>query len=304
MSEDGYRIAYFSAEIGLTASLPTYSGGLGILAGDHIKAAADARVPMCAVTLLYKEGYCRQRVDEEGVQTETFPRFDPNPFLEELPVPISLTLQGRKVRIRAWKYLHTGISGHEVPVFLLDSDVEDNEPEDRIITLRLYSGDKDHRILQESILGFGGLRLLEELGMTEIETYHMNEGHSSFVTLGLLEKFGDDANEVRRRCVFTTHTTVPAGHDHYAIERCKSLLDDLVPDDLPLPEMVKNSRLHMTELGLYFSRAQRRLAPSRPGGSGDVSAVQNSVHHQRCVSRRVDGKGTPGAVRRQDSRLA
>jgi len=178
VSEDGYRIAYFSAEIGLTASLPTYSGGLGILAGDHIKAAADARVPMCAVTLLYKEGYCRQRVDEEGVQTETFPRFDPNPFLEELPVPISLTLQGRKVRIRAWKYLHTGISGHEVPVFLLDSDVEDNEPEDRIITLRLYSGDKDHRILQESILGFGGLRLLEELGMTEIETYHMNEGHS------------------------------------------------------------------------------------------------------------------------------
>lgn len=256
MNEMGsYRIAYFSAEIGLTASLPTYSGGLGILAGDHIKASADAGLPLCAVTLLYKEGYCRQRVDEEGVQTETYPKFDPNPLLDELPVSFSLELEGREVRIRAWKYVHTGLTGHKIPVFLLDTDVEGNSPDDRVITLRLYSGDKNYRLLQEAILGFGGLRLLEELGISDIDTYHMNEGHCSFLTLGLLKKFNGEQEEVRRRCVFTTHTSVPAGHDHYDFERCKRLLDDMVPDGLPLPEMVRNSRLHMTELGLFFSRA-------------------------------------------------
>lgn len=250
-----YQIAYFSAEIGLTASLPTYSGGLGILAGDHIKAAADAGLSLCAVSLLYKEGYCRQRVDEEGVQTETYPRFDPSPLLEALPVAFTLPLRGREVRIGAWKYVYSGLSGHEVPVFLLDSDVEGNGPEDRGITLRLYSGDKNHRILQEAILGFGGLKLLEELGITGVETYHMNEGHCAFLTLGLLKKFHGDEDEVRKRCVFTTHTSVPAGHDHYAVDRCRALLDDLVPDDLPLSEMARNRRLHMTELGLYFSRS-------------------------------------------------
>ncbi|MEE9167124.1 MAG: alpha-glucan family phosphorylase [Candidatus Neomarinimicrobiota bacterium] len=250
-----YKIAYFSAEMGLTSSLPTYSGGLGILAGDQIKAAADVELPLCAVTLLYKEGYCRQRVDEEGVQTETYPRFDPDPLLEKLPVKFTLLLRNRNVWIQAWLYVHRGLTGHEVPIFLLDSDVEENDPEDRVITLRLYSGDKNHRILQEAILGLGGIRLLEDLGIADVDTFHMNEGHCSLLTLALHRKFNGDEDEVRRRCVFTTHTSMPAGHDHYSVERCNSLLGSLIPDNLPLPEMVKNGRLHMTELGLYFSRA-------------------------------------------------
>jgi len=202
---------------------------------------------------LYKEGYCRQRVDEEGQQTETYPRFDPDPLLKELPVNLTLSLEGREVSIRAWEYRHKGLTGHEIPVFLLDTDIDSNNHEDRMITLRLYSGDKNHRILQEAILGFGGVKLLEDLGITEIETYHMNEGYCSFVTLQLLKKFGN-IEEVRKRCIFTTHTSISAGHDHYSLERCRNLLDSLIPDSLPLPEIVKNDRLHMTELGLYFSR--------------------------------------------------
>ena len=280
-----YRIAYFSPEIGLTASLPTYSGGLGILSGDHIKAAADAGLPICAVTLLYKEGYCRQRVDEEGNQTETYPMFDPSPMLKRLSVKFSLPLRGREVWIQAWEYVQKGHTGHEVPVFLMDTDVEDNSDEDRIITLRLYSGDKDHRILQEAILGLGGIRLLEALGITGVETYHMNEGHSSFVTLQLLQKFGGNRDEVRRRCTFTTHTPNLEGHDHFSFERCKGLLDGLLPRDLNLPSMVKNDRLHMTELGLHFSRSANAVSELHGKTARQMFPefhlrhITNGVHH-------------------------
>lgn len=291
MTPSSYKIAYFSAEIGLTASLPTYSGGLGVLAGDHIKAAADAELPLCAVSLLYKEGYCRQRVDEEGVQTETYPRFDPKPLLKKIPIVLDLPLRGRRVKIHAWQYIHKGITGHEIPVFLLDTDVKENIHKDRIITLRLYSGDKNHRILQEAILGFGGVRLLEEIGISHIETYHMNEGHSSFLVLELLRKFSGDESAVRKRCLFTTHTPVEAGHDHFSLERCKVLLDGLIPNDLPLPAMVKNDRLHMTELGLYFSRAANgvsqlhREVTSRMFPQFKIGHVTNGVYHPGWVGK-------------------
>lgn len=287
----GYKIAYFAAEIGLTASLPTYSGGLGILCGDTIKAAADERLPLCAISLLYKRGYCRQRVDEEGHQTETYPMFDPNPLLKKLPAKFSLPLRQREVWVQAWEYTHRGLTGHEVPVFLLDTDVEENSHEDRIITLRLYSGDKNHRILQEAILGFGGVRLLKKLGITEIETYHMNEGHCSFLTLELLKDSEGNEEEVRRRCIFTTHTPNSAGHDHFSLERCHALLDSLIPRDLQLPSMVKNDRLHMTELGLHFSRSANgvsrlhgRVAQAMFPGSR-VGHITNGVYHVGWVGK-------------------
>ncbi|NOZ04284.1 MAG: alpha-glucan family phosphorylase [FCB group bacterium] len=279
------KIAYFSAEIGISSSLPTYSGGLGVLAGDHIKAAADAGLSMCAVTLLYKEGYFKQRVDEEGNQTETYPRFDPDPLLKRLPVTFTLRLRERDVWIQAYEYRYKGLNDHEIPIYFLDTDVEHNFYDDRQITLRLYSGDKDHRILQEAILGFGGIRLLEQLDLMDIETYHMNEGHCSFLVLGLLERFNGNEEEVRKRCHFTTHTPVPAGHDHFSMERCKKLLHGLLPEDLKLPSIVQNSRLHMTELGLYYSRSANGVSKlhgiiaQNQFPDFKIGAITNGVYH-------------------------
>lgn len=285
------KIAYFSAEIGISTSLPTYSGGLGVLAGDHLKSAADAELPMCGITLLYREGYFKQRIDELGVQSETYPRFDPHPLLEKLPIKLTLPLRGREVKIQVYEYEYRGITGHKLPIYFLDTDFEDNEPEDRIITLRLYSGDKDHRVLQEAILGFGGIRLLEKLGLTDIETYHMNEGHCSFLTLELLRKFNGNKEEVRKRCHFTTHTPVPAGHDHFAFERCNALIPDLLDGSLELPSMVSGKRLHMTELGLYFSRSANGVSELHGQVAREqfpwakIGHVTNGVYHPYWVGK-------------------
>ena len=165
MDKKNTTIAYFSAEIGISASLPTYSGGLGVLAGDHIKAAADAEIPMVGITLLYKEGYFKQRVDEDGKQTETYPRFDPEPLLKQIPEKFCLRLRERDVWVEAYKLMYKGETGHEIPIYFLDTDLPENFNDDRIISLRLYSGDKDHRILQEAILGFGGIKLLDILNL-------------------------------------------------------------------------------------------------------------------------------------------
>lgn len=285
MADTNYKIAYFSAEIGISASLPTYGGGLGVLAGDHIKAAADANLPMCAVTLLYKEGYFRQRVDRDGNQTESYPRFDPDPLLKKLSVKFTLPLRGRNVWINAWKYSHMGLNGHTVPIFLLDTDVDENLPEDREITLRLYSGDKDNRILQEAVLGFGGIKLLEMLGINDIEIYHMNEGHSALITLELFRKFKGNKEELQKRCHFTTHTPVPAGHDHFSMDRLRGLLDSLIPDNLELPSIINSNRFHMTELGLYFSRSANgvsqlhRIVAQSQFPDFKIGHINNGVYH-------------------------
>jgi len=285
------RIAYFSAEIGISASLPTYSGGLGVLAGDHIKAAADAELPMCAVTLLYKEGYFQQRLDTRGFQTETYTRFDPEPLLVREKPLFTLRLRERNVWVQAYRYDYTGITGHTIPLYFLDTDLDENFDDDRIITMRLYSGDKNHRILQEAVLGFGGMKLLNALGYSGIETFHMNEGHCSFLTLDLYERFNHDRKHVQSRCHFTTHTPVPAGHDHFNLDRCAKLLYGLLPMDLGLPSMVQNSRMHMTELGLYFSRSANGV--SRLHGEVaqqqfpefKIDYITNGVYHPYWVGR-------------------
>jgi starch phosphorylase len=285
------KIAYFSAEIGVSPSLHTYSGGLGILAGDHIKAAADQELDLVAITLLYKEGYFKQRMDEDGNQTEAYPRFSPNPLLEKLDQQVSIPLRGREVKLDIWKYEFIAYHGNTVPVYLLDSDVEGNHPEDRTITLRLYSGDKDHRILQEAILGFGGVRALRAMGYKDFDTYHMNEGHCAFLTLELLKEFNGDEAEVRKRCVFTTHTPVPAGHDHFGYPRVNKLLGELIPADLQLPSMVMNSRVHMTELGLYYSRAANGVSELHGHIARDqfpqfnIGHITNGVFHRYWVGK-------------------
>ena len=280
-----YDIAYFSAEIGISSSLPTYSGGLGVLAGDHIKASGDIDLNMCAVTLLYREGYFKQRIDEEGNQSETYPRFDPYPLLKKLDVKFTLRLRARDVWIQVYRFDYIGHGGHAVPIYFLDTDVEENCEDDRIISLRLYSGNKDHRILQEAILGFGGARLLDELGQKTIKKYHMNEGHCSFLVLNLLEKFNNDIEKVKSLCHFTTHTPVPAGHDHFAENRVKKLLRGLLPEKLELPSLVNNGRLHMTELGLYFSGTANGVSQLHGDVAqgqfpwSNINFITNGVHH-------------------------
>ena len=285
MMEQQYDIAYFSAEIGISSSLPTYSGGLGILAGDHIKASGDIGLNMCAITLLYREGYFKQRIDEEGIQTETYPRFDPYPLLKKLDVRFTLRLRARDVWIQVYRFDYVGHGGHAVPIYFLDTDVEENIKDDRIISQRLYSGNKDHRILQEAILGFGGTKLLDELGQNDIKKYHMNEGHCSFLVLHLLEKFNGDMKKVKSLCHFTTHTPVPAGHDHFSENRVKKLLRGLLPEDLKLPSLVQNGRLHMTELGLYFSGTANGVSALHGDVAQDqfpwsnIDFITNGVHH-------------------------
>ena len=285
MMEQQYDIAYFSAEIGISSSLPTYSGGLGVLAGDHIKASGDIGLNMCAITLLYREGYFKQRIDEDGIQTETYPRFDPYPLLKKLDVRFILRLRARDVWIQVYRFDYVGHGGHAVPIYFLDTDVEENIKDDRIISQRLYSGNKDHRILQEAILGFGGTKLLDELGQNDIKKYHMNEGHCSFLVLHLLEKFNGDMKKVKSLCHFTTHTPVPAGHDHFSENRVKKLLRGLLPEDLKLPSLVQNGRLHMTELGLYFSRTANGVSALHGDVAQDqfpwsnIDFITNGVHH-------------------------
>ena len=227
-------IAYFSMEIAVEAGMPTYAGGLGVLAGDTIRAAADAGLPLVAVTLLHHKGYFHQRFDDRGMQVEEPVRWSVDDFVSELPTRIQLTLQGRAVSVRSWRREVSGIGGGVVPVYFLDCDVPENEPEDRSITDHLYGGDGRYRLLQEAVLGMGGVRMLRALGYDRIERYHMNEGHSSLLVLELLEEHlsdrkgsqpsQEDLAAVRERCVFTTHTPVPAGHDQFSRKLAEEVL--------------------------------------------------------------------------------
>ena len=283
------QIAYFSAEIGISSNLPTYSGGLGVLAGDHIKSAADLGINMIAISLLYKEGYFKQIIDQEGKQKEVYPKFIPEPLLTQLDQIFSIELNGKEIYIKASIYNHTSINGNKIPIYFLDTDIPENDSETREITLRLYSGDNKHRIFQEAVLGFGGMKLLDVLGENKIVKYHMNEGHCSFLVLDLLKKFNDDVEKVRSKCHFTTHTPVPAGHDQFEFKLVKEILGDLVSKELPLPSMQHN-KFHMTELGLYFSNSANGVSKLH----GDVAQKQfpwknigyvtNGVHHYTWVS--------------------
>jgi glycogen phosphorylase len=221
-------IAYFSMEIVLDPRMPTYAGGLGVLAGDTIRSAADLEIPMLAVSLLQRKGYFRQQLDANGWQTEQPDEWPVEQFLEERPERVSVRIEGRNVAVRAWLFRVKGLGGYEVPVYLLDTDLEENSDADRRITDSLYGGDQRYRLTQEVVLGVGGVRILGALGHRAIERYHMNEGHASLLTLELLNeearKAGrtscthDDIEAVRQKCIFTTHTPVPAGQDHFPVD--------------------------------------------------------------------------------------
>jgi TctA family transporter len=210
------NVAYFSMEIGIDSSMPTYSGGLGILAGDTLRAAADLGLPVVGVTLLHRKGYFRQRLDAAGNQFELPATWNFEEVLEPMVPRVAVFIEERVVQVRAWRCLVRGVFGHTVPVYFLDTALEQNSEWDRSLTDALSEGDAHHRLCQEVVLGMGGVAMLQALSYKNVSTYHMNEGHAAFLTLGLLEREaarGDlnlvtdaDREAVRQRCVFTTRT--------------------------------------------------------------------------------------------------
>jgi starch phosphorylase len=287
-------IAYFSMEAGLSPAMPTYSGGLGVLSGDTLRAAADLGVPMVGVTLLYRKGYFRQHLDAQGRQTETPVAWRPEDFLEPLDIRVRISLEGQAVAIRPWLYTVRGTHGDTIPVFLLDTCVPENAPEHQDLTDHLYGGDPRYRLCQEAVLGLGGVALLKTLGYREIATYHMNEGHSSLLALALLEDATQgrgaanatpaEIEAVRRRCVFTTHTPVPAGHDQFPLSLAEAVLGREFVAAIEASDCCLDGTLNMTYLGLFFSRYVNGVAlrhgeisqgmyPGYP-----ISSITNGVH--------------------------
>lgn len=295
------KIAYFSMEIGIDENIPTYSGGLGILAGDTIKSCADLNVPVVGVTLLSENGYFYQKIDENGNQIELPIQFAVPNFLELLPTITSVKIEDRGVKIRAWYYRYKGVSNYIIPVFFLDSNIEGNADWDRELTKHLYGGDDKYRLAQEMILGIGGVKMLQALGYTTIDRYHMNEGHAALGTLELYNQL-NDVEKVRQQCVFTTHTPVAAGHDQFDLSYAKPMLGNMLPEFI-LDDITFENKLNMTRLALFFSHyvngvAKKHGEVSRmmfPGYS--IESITNGVHSPTWVSepfQRLFDKHMPG----------
>jgi starch phosphorylase len=287
------RVAYFSMEICLEQGIPTYSGGLGVLAGDTLRSAADLHVPMVAVTLLHRKGYFEQHLDEHGNQTEKPVLWHPEHVLEPVGPKVTVQIAGRRVRIRAWKYEVTGINHHTVPVYLLDTALPENSEWDQALTDYLYGGDTYYRLCQEIVLGMGGSALLQLLGYDDM-VYHINEGHAALLTLTLLERqvagrahwdvTESDLEAVRHQCVFTTHTPVPAGHDKFPLDMVGEVLGAEHTELLRAAGCVDDASLNMTYLALRLSRfvngvamrhreVSQEMFPTHP-----IDSITNGVH--------------------------
>ena len=286
-------IAYFSMDVAVDSKIPTYSGGLGVLAGDMLRSAADLEIPMVAVSLIHRKGYFEQRLDSHGNQLESPAKWSPENHLKSLSDRISLTIQGREVQIRAWQYDFSGITGHVVPLFFLDTDLPDNDSTDRGLTDFLFGGDERYRLCQEAILGFGGVAMLRQLDYRDIRIFHMNEGHSALATLALMEEQAGNRAEshfskieveaVRRQCAFTTHTPVPAGHDRFPADLVYAVLGNSRASALVQLQLMDGS-LNMTELALRLSgfvngvsmrhgEVSRAMFPNY-----NIEAITNGVH--------------------------
>ncbi len=273
------QVAYFSMEVAIDPRIPTYSGGLGVLAGDNLRSCADLHVPIMGLTLLSRKGYFFQKLDSEGNQMEE-PTNWPIDIMDLLPVKISLPLNSREVAVQPWKYIVKGVN-HEVPIFLLDTDLEENDPGDRELTSYLYGGDDRYRLSQEAILGIGGVKILKAMGYKPTR-YHINEGHAA---LSIIEVFKElnDLSEVNKRFVFTTHTPVPAGHDRFP----KNLVEEVLRGYLNEEEIDKlcQDELNMTALALENSHyvngvAKRHGEISRDMFPGyQIDSITNGVHH-------------------------
>ncbi|WP_457741413.1 maltodextrin phosphorylase [Thermococcus sp.] len=300
-------IVYLCMEYGISKSLPIYSGGLGILAGDHVKTASDLGLPFIAVGLLYKHGYFRQEIDENGNQVEIFPEYKP----EEMPIKpvldkngerllIEVPIEDRTIYARAFE-----VQVGRVRIYLLDTDVPENNPDDRTICDYLYNAEIDKRIKQEILLGIGGMRLLRALGI-EPGVVHLNEGHPAFANLQriawLMEEglsFTEALSVVRGTTIFTTHTPVPAGHDRFPIEEVKKRLAKFLEDREELLNLGREGdNFNMTLLAIKTSsyvnavsrlhsevtkRMWQSLWPGVPLDEIPIEPITNGVHTMTWV---------------------
>jgi glycogen phosphorylase len=288
------KIAYFSMEIGVHNDIPTYSGGLGVLAGDTIRSGADLKLPMVAVTLMSRKGYFTQEIDSTGKQIEHSAVWNPADYMKLLPYRVTVQIEGRDVQVQAWLYNVKSLTGGSIPVFFLDTNLPANTPENREITAHLYGGDKAYRLKQEIVLGLGGVRMLHAMEF-DIKKYHMNEGHASFLILELLNRFKKpiedvwdeklvwDRRSVKNLCVFTTHTPVEAGHDKFPYDLVMKTMGEIVPLSL-LQDLAGRDGLNMTMLALNLSRYINGVAKKHgevsqsmfPGY--EIHAITNGVH--------------------------
>ena len=307
------KIAYFSMEIGVHNDIPTYSGGLGVLAGDTIRSSADLKLPLIAVTLLTKKGYFTQDISESGWQLEHPTEWDPAEYMQLVPYKTTVQIEGSDVGVQAWLYNVQSLTGGNIPVFFLDTDMRGNSSEEREITSSLYGGDQAYRLKQEIVLGIGGVKILHEMGF-EIKKFHMNEGHASLLTLELLNRFKKpiedvwdeklvwDKQRVTNLCVFTTHTPVEAGHDKFPYDLVTKVMGEIIPIST-LQELAGRDNLNLTKLALNLSRyingvAKKHGEVSKSMFPGyEIHAITNGVHSFTWTSdpfRRLYDEYLPG----------
>ncbi|MBS1258807.1 MAG: Glycogen phosphorylase [Candidatus Scalindua arabica] len=300
-------------EIGLRDEIPTFSGGLGILAGDTIKSSADLNLPLVAVTLIYHKGYFKQDIDDQGRQIESPAIWGPSESMKMAPEKVDVTIEGRKVYIQAWVYFVKSPRGGKIPVLFLDTNLPENSEEDMELTYHLYGRDDNYRIKQEVILGIGGVRMLKTLGF-KIKKYHMNEGHAAFLTLELLHQFKSNLEEVwdessvwnfktvKELCVFTTHTPVEAGHDKFSYDLYRNVIGDYFPENV-IRSLAGEEHLNMTLLALNLSNDVNGVAKKHGEVSQNmfpgykINSITNGVHSYTwtCDSfKRLFDKYLPG----------
>ena len=293
------KVAYFSMEIAINRGMPTYSGGLGVLAGDTMRSMADMGIPLVAFTLVHRKGFFEQHLDAAGAQSEDIQPWNPADFCVEEKARVTVSVEDRIVTVRCWRYDLVGCSGHVVPIYLLDTDLEGNSGWDRGLTDHLYGGDNNYRLQQEIVLGMGGVRMAHALGY-RINVYHMNEGHAALLTLGLLERqLGGgplgaateaDMDQVRKKCVFTTHTPVPAGHDRFSTEQTIRILGGDRTARLEKLGCFQDGMLNMTLLALRFSRYANGVAMQHAKVSRamfpsfKINSITNGVHAPTWIS--------------------
>lgn len=282
-------IAYFTMEIALSDAIPTYCGGLGVLAGDTVRSFADLGAPVAVVTMLYRQGYFRQELEGDGNQREYAIEWNVDEQLTRTDARTTITIGDREVHVTAYRYDVKGVHGHVVPVYFLDTDLPENSEHDRKISGRLYQGDNRYRLEQELVLGVAGEKLLPTLGHSAVRTFHLNEGHAALAALSYFAKqratqeHADAQRATQQRFVFTTHTPVPAGHDVFDRGLAQELLsDDLAQamDALDLPE----GRLDMSRIALSLSRYANGVALRHGEVSREmfpqykIDSVTNGIH--------------------------
>ena len=301
------KIAYFSMEIGLSNNIHTYNGGLWILSGDTVKSSADLKVPLVGITLVSKKGHFKQEINSNGKQIEHPDPWEPSEHMQLLSTEVKVQIQKRDVTVKPWLYTAKSQTGGAVSVYFLDTDIETNNPEDREITAFLYGGDERYRLKQEIVLGIGGVKILDALGL-DVRKYHINEGHSSLLALELLQKNGMNIEKVRKLCVFTKHTPIDAGHDKFSYDLVREVLGEPIPLDV-MKKLGGQEKLNMTLLALNLSNyhngvAKRHYYSSKAMFPGyEIRAITNGVHSYTwtCESfRNLYNKYFPGWANEPD----